>query len=209
MAEIIRVLMVDDYPLLQVGVRTALDQTQDIRLIAFADHTAHTETLCERLAPHVLLYSSRPFEDVPLDRLAELRQLFPAMKILLMVADEQRDQGVAALDTGVNGVILKGDAQPLLERAVHTIMGGEVWLSPSISPAPPRSPGLGLGLTEREAQVLELIARGWDNAAIAAELYLAEQTVRNYTSRLYQRLGVSSRSEAIIWALENGFGRPK
>ncbi|HEX8684464.1 MAG TPA: response regulator transcription factor [Ardenticatenaceae bacterium] len=202
----IRVLLVDDYPLFKEGVRVALAETPDIRFIGFADHAGDAARLCERLAPDVLLYCSRPTEGLSLDLLDSLHQQFPAMKILLMVDEAQREQAMATFQRSVQALLYKRDPLPLLERAIRAICAGGMWLSPSISRSSAKAPDPAL-LTEREAEVLELIARGWDNTAVAASLFLGEQTVRNYTSRVYQKLEVSSRGEAIVWALEHGLGQ--
>lgn len=207
MAAPIRLLMVDDYPLFMEGVRVALGETPDIRFIGFADHAGDAARLCERLSPDVLLYCSRPTEGLSLDLLDSLHQQFPALKILLMVDEAQREQAMAAFHRSVYALLSKRDPLPLLERAIRAVCAGGTWLSPSISRSSIEAPDPAALLTEREAEVLELIARGWDNTAVAATLFLGEQTVRNYTSRVYQKLEVSSRGEAIVWALERGLGQ--
>ena len=93
MAEMTRVLLVDDYPLLGVGVRAALNATADLRLIGFADYSAKVPTLCHELTPDVLVLSWRPTEIIPLDHIAAWHEEFPRMKILLMVTKEQQGFG--------------------------------------------------------------------------------------------------------------------
>jgi DNA-binding NarL/FixJ family response regulator len=203
----IRVLLVDDYPLFKEGVRVALAETPDIRFIGFADHAGDAARLCERLAPDVLLYCSRPTAGLSLDLLGSLHQQFPALKILLMIDEAQREQALEAFQRCVQALLYKRDPLQLLERAIRAACAGGTWLSPSISRTPAKTPNPATALTEREAEVLELIVRGWDNTAVAAALFLGEQTVRNYTSRIYQKLEVSSRGEAIVWALERGLGQ--
>ncbi len=200
----IQVLMVDDYPLLREGVRAALYERAHV---IFADHTAHVEQLCRELSPDVLLFSSRPYESLAIEQIAVLHRTFPTLKILLMVADEQLAQARLALPLGVHGLLVKSDPLPLLNQAIHLILEGAQWLSPSARSVPvgkalPLTP-----LSSRERQLLDLIARGWDNPAIGAQLGLKEQTVRNYASQIYQKLNVTSRADAVLWAREHGFGR--
>jgi DNA-binding NarL/FixJ family response regulator len=204
-----RVLLVDDYPLLGVGVRTTLNATADLRLIGFADYSAKVPELCHELTPDVLVISWRPTKVIPLDYIVAWHEEFPQMKILLMVTEEQREYARPALDRGVNGVMLKGDPLPVFELAIRTLLAGAKWFSPSLGPSRSLKPDLVSELTEREGEVLERIARGWDNATIAAEMHLAPQTVRNYSTRLYSKLAFSSRAEVIVWALDNGYGKAK
>ncbi|MDQ4075677.1 MAG: response regulator transcription factor [Chloroflexota bacterium] len=208
MTDTIRVLLVDDYPLFRAGVESALDETEDIRVIGFADHTADASHLCEQLRPDVLLYSARPRDILALDLVRSLHEQYPTMKILVLADSQQSERALEALADGASGVLLKGDPLPLLERAIRTIHRGGVSITPSIVPSAAKAPEPPPSLTERERVVLNLMARGWDNATIAAELELKVQTVRNYTSRIYQKLQVQTRDEAVVWALEHGFGGP-
>ncbi len=207
MPDSIRVLMVDDYPLLRAGIQQALGQTMDIEMIGFADHTAHTDTLCERLTPDVLIYSSKPVEPIQSSHIRALHKKFPDIKLLLLVSEEQSQDALALLTQGASGILLKGDPEPVLAVAIRTIFESGTWVSPNLLSADSPPPNASGFLTKREQQVLHLMARGWDNPTIAAELDLAEQTIRNYVSRLYEKLKLSSRSEAIVWALEQGFGK--
>jgi DNA-binding NarL/FixJ family response regulator len=202
-----RVLMVDDYPLLREGARSALDEMPDIHFIGFADHAGDVLRLIEQLQPDLLLYSSRPVESLALDVLAEITQRYPATKLVVMTTQEQGTGALAAVRQGARGALLKDDPLPLFQQAIRVACQGGVWISPSLSlvrkPVNPSLPTM----NERERALLELLARGWDNPTIAAQLSLAEQTVRNYTSALYRKLGAASRAEAIVWALQNGYGK--
>ncbi len=206
MADTIRVLVVDDYPLLREGIRSALNEMENIRAIGFTDHTADAFRLCEQLTLDVLLYSPRPTDELSLDLIGSLHEQYPSIKILVLVDKQQSKQASEILSCGASGMLLKQDPLPLLERAIRTIYHSGVWLSPSILPSAIQPPTPMPSFTNREREVLHLIARGWDNATIAAELGLKRQTIRNYTSRIYSKLDVSSREEAIVWAIANGFG---
>ncbi len=111
---------------------------------------------------------------------------------------------------GALGYVLKDEVPEIVVRAIRTVMRGDTWFSRSIVEKMARwdieQPVLAgkPSLTDAERKILVMMAQGWDNSRIAATLSLARQTVRNYTSRIYNKLGVSSRAEAIVWAREHG-----
>lgn len=200
----IRVLMLDDYPLLREGAERALDKADDILWLGFIDHQGHAQRVIEELEPTLLLYSSRPADRLSLAQIEGLHHSFPRLKILLLVDEEQLQEATGALERGGKGILLKSDPHLLLEQAIRAVHGGEQWISPTVLAR--RDTGALADLTSRERQLLSLVARGWDNPTIAAEMGLAEQTVRNYLTQVYRKLAVSSRSEAILLALRHGLG---
>lgn len=133
------------------------------------------------------------------------------MLVLTAYDDDAYVRGLLA--AGVAGYVLKDDALESIAPAIRTASSGGSWFSQSVlNKLVDARPGQGLDekgdpLTEREKVLLTMISQGWDNERIAAKLDLAEQTVRNYISRLYHKLGLTSRSEAIIWARDNNWGR--
>lgn len=202
----IRVLMVDDYPLLREGAERVLREAEDIVWLGFIDHFGHLERVIEELKPTVLLYSTRRAEMIALTQLEAVCRHFPHLKILLLVDESQTSEAIIALTRGGDGILLKRDPQLLLETAIRAVHGGQQWISPTVQGHPDRSDPARVPLALREQQLLSLVARGWDNTTIAAEVGLAEQTVRNYLTRVYHKLGVSSRAEAILYALHHGMG---
>jgi DNA-binding NarL/FixJ family response regulator len=137
---------------------------------------------------------------------AYLRQHCPAVKVLVLTAydDDAYVHGLTA--AGVAGYVLKDEMPETVVRAIRAVEDGDTWLSRPVVEKLARLEMEETFLTEREGQVLRLMARGWDNVQIAAELGLAEQTVRNYVSRIYTRLEMKSRAEVIVWARERGMG---
>ena len=140
--------------------------------------------------------------------ISQARKAVPNLKVLILTAFDDdlhlRELGHLAL----SGYLLKDEAVAHLLKAIKVIQDGAVWFSQSISDKIRRlsrllcDPEL-LSLNVRDRQVLSCIGQGLDNRAIAVELNLAEQTVRNYVSRLYLRIGVASRAEAVVWAREH------
>jgi DNA-binding NarL/FixJ family response regulator len=140
--------------------------------------------------------------------ISQARKAVPNLKVLILTAFDDdlhlRELGHLAL----SGYLLKDEAVIHLLKAIRVIQDGAVWFSQSISDKIRRLSRLlcdpeMLSLNVRDRQVLSCIGQGLDNRAIAVELNLAEQTVRNYVSRLYLRIGVASRAEAVVWAREH------
>lgn len=206
MSKPIRVLLADDHPLVRVGIQTALAASNDVQLVGEAadGHTA-LRMLAEQPCDVLLLDLNMPGPK-PLETVMFVRQRYPGTKILILSAHDDDAYIRSLVAAGVSGYVLKDEALEAVVRAIGTVHGGGTWFSwPVIEklvkpPAPARTEEI--VLTERDRQILVMIARGLDNRRIAAELHLAEQTVRNYISRLYDVLRVHSRAEAIVWTRE-------
>ena len=199
-----RVLLADDHPLVRTGLRTTLTVEIDIDLVAEATDGNEVQSLCRELQPDVLLLDLNMPGPTPYETIAYLREHCPATKALILTAydEDAYVRGLAA--AGVMGYVLKDEAPETVIQAIRAVMQGQMWFSQPIVEKLACQEIEDTLLTEREQQILCLIARGLDNVQIAAELDLAKQTVRNYVSRIYTNLGVASRGEAIIWARERG-----
>jgi DNA-binding NarL/FixJ family response regulator len=205
MTTTIRVILADDHPLILAGLRTTLTAQTDIELIGEATTGEEVQQLCLALRPDVLLLDLRMPGPPGLKTLAFLREHCATMKIIVLTAydDDVYVRGVAG--AGAAGYILKDEAPEAVVQAIHTTMQGGTWFSrpvvDKLADLRKKEPHL----TERERQILSLITQGWDNARIAVEVGLAEQTIRNHASHLYAKLGVKSRTEAVIWAKDRGW----
>jgi NarL family two-component system response regulator LiaR len=204
--ERIRVLLADDHPLVQAGIRSVLTAEEDIALVGEAVDGDQVLRLCQELEPDILLLDLNMPGPAPFETVAYLRQHCPAVKVLVLTAydDDAYVHGLTA--AGVAGYVLKDEMPETVVRAIRAVEDGDTWLSRPVVEKLARLEMEETFLTEREGQVLRLMARGWDNVQIAAELGLAEQTVRNYVSRIYTRLEMKSRAEVIVWARERGMG---
>ena len=208
----IRVVLADDHPLIRSGIRTAIAHEGDISIVGEVADAHSILELCADLDPDVLLLDLNMPGSKPTETVRILRSRQPQLKVLVLTAYDDDAYVRGLLTAGVAGYVLKDDALDSIARAIRTVTGGGSWFSKSVlgrllsGEFPRDTDRRGSPLTEREQQLLAMISRGWDNEHIAAELDLAEQTVRNYVSRLYHKLGVTSRAEAIIWARDNNWG---
>ncbi|MEU0990806.1 response regulator transcription factor [Streptomyces sp. NPDC005953] len=220
----IRVIIVDDQAMVRAGFAALLSAQSDIDVVGeAADGRAGLE-VSRSTHPDVVLMDVRMPE---MDGLAAARAILsppPGVihvpKVLMLTTFDVDDYVYEALRAGASGFLLK-DAPPAdLIAAVRIVAAGEALLAPSVTrrliadfatqrPAPRKDPSLRLkGLTPRETEVLELIARGLSNREIAEQLVLAEQTVKTHIGRVLAKLALRDRAQAVIFAYESGLVRP-
>jgi DNA-binding NarL/FixJ family response regulator len=210
MTEPIRVVLADDHPLVRAGIRSALASTAEITLVGEAADGPTTMQLCRDLQPDVVLLDLNMPDSSPFVTVSRLRADCPGTQIVILTAydDDAYVRGLTA--AGISGYVLKDEALEVVVSAITSVMRGGTWFSRGIlvklthaSSGPARAAGT--RLTNREHQLLNLLLQGMDGRQIATALNLSEQTVRNYLSRLYDKLEVNSRAEAICWARDNNF----
>ncbi|OIO88273.1 MAG: hypothetical protein AUK03_16475 [Anaerolineae bacterium CG2_30_64_16] len=209
----ITVAIVDDHPVVRAGLRTILAAAAEIEVVAEGASGADALRLVAQHSPDVLVL------DVNLPDLSgfEVTRRLAAQPlstaILILTVYDDRGTVLGLLDAGASGYVLKEDALETLVAAVRAAARGECWLSPAVAgqvvrraisePLPAHAP-LDLPLTPREREVLCLLAQGLDNAAIARELTVTTRTVQNHVSNVYGKLGVASRTEAMLLAIRAG-----
>ncbi len=209
----ISVVIVDDHPVVRTGLQAVLARTNDIRVVAEGASGADALRLVARHRPDVLILDVHlPDADgVKVTRLLLERKV--STKILILTVRDDRETVFGLLDAGATGYVLKDDALETLVPAVRAASRGECWLSPAVAglvvhrtgegkPPPRAAPDL--PLTPREREVLILLAQGLDNAAIARRLVVTKRTVQNHVSNIYGKLGVASRTEAVLLAIRHG-----
>lgn len=205
----IRVLLADDHPLVRAGIRTTLTAQEDFELVGEAADGEQAQQLCQTHQPDVLLLDLHMPGPSALQTLALVREHLPSTRVIILTAYDDDAYVRSLVAAGAVGYILKDEAPEVVVRAVRSVMNGDTWYSEAIVEKLSQSPAdtIQVGdaeLTEREREILVMIGQGCDNAQIAESLSLAEQTVRNSISRLYSKLGLASRAQAIIWARERG-----
>ncbi|WP_371481746.1 response regulator [Kitasatospora sp. NBC_00315] len=219
----IRVIIADDQAMVRAGFAALLNAQSDIDVVGDAADGRQALEVSGRTHPDVVLMDVRMPE---LDGLEATRRLLGRTdgghrpRVLMLTTFDVDDYVYEALRAGASGFLLK-DAPPAdLIAAVRVVAAGEALLAPSVTrrliedfartrPAPRRDPKLRLnGLTPRETEVLELIARGLSNQEIAAALVLAEQTVKTHIGRVLAKLDLRDRAQAVILAYESGLVTP-
>jgi DNA-binding NarL/FixJ family response regulator len=208
-----RVLLVDDHPLFLDGVRAALAGDPDIEIVGQAGSVADACALTSELAPDVVLMDLGLPDGSGIDATQAIRAASPAVRVLVMTMSSQDDAVVAAMRVGARGFVVKGAGRDELIHAVRTVASGGAVFSPAVadrlgtfflgSASGPAFPQL----SEREREVLELLARGFDNRRIARELFLSDKTVRNHVSSIVGKLGAVDRVDAIQRARRAGLGQ--
>jgi DNA-binding NarL/FixJ family response regulator len=220
---VIRTLIVDDQSMIRVGIRAILESQDDITVVGEAENGRLGVERCRSLRPDVVLMDVR----MPvLDGLAATRALLGperngahTPRVLMLTTFDLDDYIYAALQAGASGFLLKDSEPEDLQRAVRVVAGGEALLAPSITrrliesfvSARPRQPTGATalnGLTDREREVLRLLALGRSNAEIAASLFIAEQTTKTHVSRILQKLGLRDRVQAVVFGYETGLVTP-
>lgn len=209
-----RVLIVDDHPAYRSGLRLMFADEPDIDIAGEAETGLRAVELATELAVDVVLMDLRMPD---LDGIEATRRLMrgdslPAVIVLTMFEDD--DSVFAAMRAGARGYLLKGADQEEIVRAVKAAAAGEAIFGPEIANrviahfarGPEASSSAFPALTEREREVLELVAAGKGNATIAHELMISLKTVRNHVSNIFTKLQVSDRSAAIVKARREGLG---
>jgi DNA-binding NarL/FixJ family response regulator len=215
----IRVLVVDDEELVRTGLRLILDAEPDLTVVGTASDGRHAVDEVRRLLPDVVLMDIR----MPgLDGLEATRRLLSGpdqagCKVVILTTFDVDEHVYEALRAGASGFLLKDVPADQLAHAIRVAAAGEALLAPSVTrrliaafarqgpaePAAVRPPGL-VDLTERETEVLTLLAEGLSNAEIARRLFVGEATVKTHVARILTKLGVRDRVQAVIAAFRAG-----
>jgi len=214
----IRVLIADDQALIRGGLRMILDAEPDIEVVGEAEDGRDALEAVRKLRPDVVLMDIRMPELDGLEATAWLLREPSPPRVLMLTTFDRNEYVYSALRTGASGFLLKSAPPDRLVDAVRTVAAGESLLAPEITrrliedfvsrpavAAPPPE------LTEREVEVLRALARGRSNGEIAGELFLSEATVKTYVARIFQKLDLRDRAQAVVYAYETGLvqaGRP-
>jgi DNA-binding NarL/FixJ family response regulator len=213
----IRVLVADDQSMVRAGFRMLLADEADIEVVAEAGNGVEAVEKTTRFRPTVVLMDIRMPE---LDGLEATRRILAAKdppRILILTTFDLDDYVYDALCAGASGFVLKDDPPEQLLSAIRIVAGGEALLSPAVTKhvidqftrTPRRERPKQLDqLTERELEVLRLIARGLSNAEIASEMYLSEATVKTHVTHVLQKLGLRDRVQAVVLAHHTGLVDP-
>ena len=208
----IQVIVCDDQEIVREGLSTILNADPAISVVATATDGEDLLGKVDRVQPDLILMDLKmPVMDGVMAT-RQIRQRYPGIKVLVLTTYDDEEWIMAAVRAGADGYLLKDTPSEKLCSAIKDTISGKMHLDPSIAGKIVQHLGdqiaavekIDFDLTERESEILELMAQGLTNADIARTLFLSEGTVRNYTSHLFSKLGVNDRTQAVIAALRYG-----
>jgi DNA-binding NarL/FixJ family response regulator len=220
----IRIVVADDHPIFRDGLCKLLALEDDFEVVAQAQDGRQVLEILQQMEPDILLLDLK----MPgLDGLATLQKLQAARnktRVIVLTASDDKNEFVQAMKLGTSGIVLKQTATELLIKSIRKVHAGEIWLDSTTtaavirqfvaseesppSPPPPqprdreRSP-----LSQREREIVALVAQGFKNKEMAEKMFISEQTVKNHLHNIFDKLGVSDRLELALYAIHNGLHR--
>jgi DNA-binding NarL/FixJ family response regulator len=211
----IHILIADDHTLFRSGLKALFESLAETAVIGEAESGQEAITLAETLQPDIILMDIQMPGINGIDATRRIVQTNPHIGVIMVTMFEDDDSVFAAMRAGARGYVLKGADQDEMVRVIHAVAQGEALFGPGIATrlmAYFKMPRLAAinpifpDLTEREREVLQLIAQGMNNGDIARQLHLSVKTVRNYASNIFGKLQVVDRAQAIIKARDAGLG---
>jgi two-component system, NarL family, nitrate/nitrite response regulator NarL len=208
----IKILIADDHAIFRDALRRLLDSDDEITIVGEARNGAECIKKLGELKPDILLLDIRMPDKNGLAVLEEVNfDTLPTRVIVLTAAEDDRDV-VRAMRLGARGVVLKGSAVDVLVKSIHRVHAGEIWLDSQMtaevikafrmSPESGARGGKPL-LSDREMEVVQLVAQGFHNKEIGKNLFISEQTVKNHLHNIFDKLGVSDRLELALYAIHH------
>jgi len=216
---VIRIMLVDDQEMVRVGFRMILQAEHDLTVVGEAGDGAAAVELADRADADVVLMDVRMPRMDGIEACRSIRERHPDTRVMMLTTFDLHDYVRAALRAGASGFMLKDAPAEQLVDAIRIVANGDALLAPSITQAlideiarqPERDrlsyPGIDT-LTERELDVLLLMASGRSNGEIAGELYLGEATIKTHVGRILAKLGARDRVQAVVTAYESGLVTP-
>jgi NarL family two-component system response regulator LiaR len=212
MSEKIRILVTDDHIVVRKGLVAMLETDPDMEIIGEACNGAEAVEMAQKLIPDVVLMDLvMPVMD-GIEATRQIKQTVPSVNILVLTSFSTNDKVLPSLNAGAIGYLLKDSTPADLVRAIHQVALGEGSLNPAVtrqvlaqmqSPTAAKQPEEE-ELTERETEVLKLMAHGYSNAEIARLMVVSNATVHTHVSRILSKLNLSSRTQAALYALKKG-----
>jgi DNA-binding NarL/FixJ family response regulator len=213
----VRLMVVDDHTLFRDGLRALFGSIDDIDVVGEASNGEEAVDKVGHLQPDVVLMDIQIPEINGIEATRRIVSAYPEIGVIVVTMLEDDDSVFAAMRAGARGYILKGADQDEMLRAIRSVASGEALFGAEVadrlvsffngasqSQGDPAFPEL----TEREREVLDLIAKGWSNAKIADRLVISRKTVSNHCSNIFSKLQVADRTQALLRAREAGLGKP-
>ncbi len=212
----IRVLVVDDHVIVRRGIRAVLEPEPDIELVGEAGTGATAIAQAQALQPDVILMDLLMPGMDGVEAIRRIKAQRPEVHILVLTTFAGEEMVLSAIKAGASGYQLKDSSPEALVEAIRAVQRGEASLHPAVArklldeiSAPPKQPPAAELLTPRELEVLQYMARGFENHEIAGELAISEATVRTHVSNIMGKLHVVSRTQAALYAIKQGLADNK
>ncbi len=210
-----RLVLVDDHTLFRDGLRTILQMEDDIEVIADVESAEDIVELVWQLKPDLLLLDIRMPTGNGLEAVPAVVRISPDTRVLVLTACDEQEEHVRALMLGAKGVVLKDSARNTLIEAIRTVCRGGFWIDPrmrrTVADEVAQSGTSGgstrrghTGLTDRELEIVRLVASGQKNKEVSAALTISERTVKTHLQNIFQKLGVRDRVALVMYALQHG-----
>ena len=207
----LRLVIVDDHTLFREGLRTILEMEDDIQVVADAESAEDIVELVWQTKPDVLLLDIRMPQGSGLDAVPAVLRISPGTKVLVLTACDEKEEHMRAFKLGAKGVIVKDSARQTLMQAIHTVCTGQVWVDPRMTGALVEELSHlgpeGTSSSNREREIVRLVASGQKNKEVGATLAISERTVKTHLTNVFQKLGVRDRVGLVMYALRHGLTR--
>ena len=214
----IRIAVVDDHPIVRDGLRKLLELEEDFEVIAEAENGRQGLEIIEDVQPDILLLDLKMPGMDGLTMLQSLQHTPHKTRIIVLTASEDKNEWVQAMKLGCCGIVIKQTQPDLIVKSIRKVMSGEIWLDSHTtaavmrqfaSPADQLAAAGGKGrerspLSNREREIVALVAQGFKNKEMAEKMFISEQTVKNHLHNIFDKLGVSDRLELALYAIHKG-----
>jgi DNA-binding NarL/FixJ family response regulator len=205
----LRVLIVDDHALFRRGLQMVLDAEPDIEVVGEAGDGHQAVERAQQLMPDVVLMDVRMPRRSGIDAARDLRRLLPHVQIIMLTVSDEEADLYEAIKAGASGYLLKEVSTDEVPEAIRTVVAGQSRISPAMAAklltefatVTRRAGGGGPNLTDRELEVLRLVAKGLSNRDISKDLFISENTVKNHVANILDKLHLHSRMEAVMYAV--------
>src|SRR6202790_2470455 len=214
----VRIVIADDHPIVRDGLKKLLLLEGDFEAVGGAGDGREVLDKVRELDPDVLLLDLRMPNLDGLGALQALQQVNQRTRVIILTASEDKNEFVQAMKLGCSGIVLKQTAPELIIKSIRKVHGGEIWLDSHTTSAVMRqfaapgeigSSGSGKSrerspLSQREREIVQLVAQGYKNKEMAEKMFISEQTVKNHLHNIFDKLGVSDRLELALYAIHKG-----